>query len=151
MTHPIIPQIIELANPIAQDLNLEIVGIVFQTNRRIPTLRIDINNINEDTGLNDCERFSRSLEKILEEKDVILGAYVLEVSSPGIPKQISSEREFNSFKGFDVLITTSTPFENQQQWRGKLQGRDLEGIYLNQKGRTIMLPLHLVATVELDG
>ncbi|NES42317.1 MAG: ribosome maturation factor RimP, partial [Moorea sp. SIO2C4] len=34
MTHPLIPQLIDLATPLAQDLGLEIVEALFQTNRR---------------------------------------------------------------------------------------------------------------------
>ena len=151
MTHPIIPEIIELANPLASELNLEIVEVVFQTNKRPPVLRIDIRNSNHQTSLDDCEKLSRALEGILDEKEAIPGSYVLEVSSPGISRQLSSDREFMTFRGFDVLVTTTTPYENHQQWRGKLQGRDLIGVYLNQKGRIIVIPYQLVATVQLDG
>jgi len=151
MTHPIIPQIIELANPLARELNLEIVEVVFQTNNTPPVLCIKIRNSNEETGLDDCEQMSRALEEILDQKEVIPGSYVLEVSSPGISRQLSSDREFNSFRGFAVLVTTTTPYENHQQWRGRLQGRDQKGVYLNQKGRTIVIPRQIIATVQLDG
>ena len=33
MTHPVVPQIIELASPLAANLNLELVDVVFQTNK----------------------------------------------------------------------------------------------------------------------
>ena len=59
MTHPLVPQIIELASPLASGIGLEIVGAVFQTNQSPPVLRIDVRNPNqEDTGLDDCERLS---------------------------------------------------------------------------------------------
>ncbi len=151
MTHPIIPQIIELADPLAKELKLEIVEVVFQTNKQPPILRIDIRNSNQETGLDDCEQLSRALEEILDQKEVIPGSYVLEVSSPGISRQLLSDREFSSFKGFSVLVTTTTPYENHQQWRGRLQGRDTETVYLNQKGRTITIPRQIIATVQLDG
>ena len=59
MTHPVIPAILELAQPIARGLGLEVVDAVFQTNKRPPTLRIDIRNLQQDTGLKDCEALSR--------------------------------------------------------------------------------------------
>ncbi|HBY77659.1 MAG TPA: ribosome maturation factor RimP, partial [Cyanobacteria bacterium UBA11148] len=34
MTHPLIPQLIDLATPIAEKLGLEVVGAVFHTNKR---------------------------------------------------------------------------------------------------------------------
>ncbi len=106
MTHPLIPAILELATPIAGDLNLEIVEIVFQTNKRPPVLRVDIRALDGDTGLEDCEKMSRALETTLDSREMIPGAYVLEISSPGIARQLTTDREFNSFKGFAVIVTT---------------------------------------------
>ena len=104
MTHPLIPQIIDLATPIAQEMGLEIVDVVFQTNKRPPVLRVDIRNTIGDTSLNDCEKVSRALESILDERAIMPGAYVLEISSPGISRYLSSERDFIAFKGFEVKV-----------------------------------------------
>lgn len=150
MTHPIVPQIIEMATPIATKLGLEIVGAVFQTNRRPPVLRIDIRNVHQNTGLDDCEKMSRAVEEILDQKSVIEGSYVLEVSSPGISRILTTDREFIAFKGFDVVVKTFAPYQDQKEWRGKLQGRDTEKIYLNRKGKLIPIPRALVAKVQLD-
>ena len=105
MTHPLIPDLLHLATPIAENLGLEVVDIVFQTNKRPPVLRVDIRNLAGDTGLEDCEQMSRSLETALDSQEILPGAYVLEISSPGISRQLSSEREFQSFKGFPVIST----------------------------------------------
>jgi ribosome maturation factor RimP len=147
MTHPIIPQIIELAEPIAKRLNLEIVDVVFQSNKRPAVLRINIRNSAQETGLNDCEQMSRALEEILDQQVTIPEAYVLEISSPGVSKLLSSERDFISFRGFAVLVTTTD--ENHQQWRGTLQKRDSQKLYLNQKGRIVEIPVQIIESVEL--
>jgi ribosome maturation factor RimP len=150
MTHPLIPQIIDLATPLAEQFGLEIVTVVLQTNKQPPVLRVDIRNLTADTSLNDCEQMSRALETAIDATEIISGAYVLEVSSPGISRHLTSDREFISFKGFAVLVTTLTPYEEQKEWRGLLQGRDEEAVYLNQKGRPIAIPRPLVAKVQLD-
>ncbi|MFW6358339.1 MAG: ribosome maturation factor RimP [Chroococcales cyanobacterium] len=150
MTHPLIPQIIELATPIAEELGLEVVDAVFQTNKRPPVLRVDVRNRSGDTGLDDCERMSRALEEQLDATESIPDAYVLEISSPGISRQLTTDREFISFKGFSVIVKTYAPYQDQKEWRGRLQGRDDEALYLNQKGRTISIPRSLVAKVQLE-
>ena len=150
MTHSLVPQIIDLAKPIAQKLNLEVVDVVFQTNKNPPVLRIDIRNILQDTGLEDCEQMSKTLEAQLDATALITGAYVLEVSSPGITRNLTTDREFITFKGFSVLIKTFAPYKNQKLWKGKLQGRDEKNVYLNQKGKTITIPRDLVAKVQID-
>ncbi|MFE1747738.1 ribosome maturation factor RimP [Coleofasciculus sp. H7-2] len=150
MTHPLIPQIIDLAAPVAEALGLEVVGAVFHTNQRPPVLRVDIRNCNADTGLDECERMSRALEAALDAADFIPDAYVLEISSPGIARQLTTDREFISFKGFPVIVTTSEPYEGQQEWTGQLIRRDEDGVYLNQKGRAIAIPRQMVSRVQLD-
>lgn len=150
MAHPLIPQIVDLAVPVAENLGLELVGAVFHTNQSPPVLRVDIRNLQEDTSLDDCERMSRALEATLDAVDVIPDTYVLEVSSPGISRILSTDREFVSFKGFAVLITTSEPYEGQKEWIGQLIRRDETAVYLNQRGRAIAIPRDLVSRVQMN-
>lgn len=150
MTHPLVPQIVDLASPLAQKLNLELVDVVFQTNKTPPVLRVDVRNLTGDTGLEDCEQMSRILEAQLDADEIIPSAYVLEVSSPGIARTLTSDRDFVSFKGFSVIVNTSEPYKKRTQWQGTLQGRDEDAVYINQKGRKTAIPRDLVDTVEFD-
>lgn len=150
MTHPLIPQILDLATPVAEALGLEVVGAIFYTNQSPPVLRVDIRNCTTDTGLDDCERMSRAMEAALDEVDFIPDTYVLEISSPGISRQLTTDREFISFKGFPVIVSTAEPYEGQKTWTGQLIRRDETGVYLNQKGRVIVIPRLLVKRVQLD-
>ncbi|MDX2244892.1 MAG: ribosome maturation factor RimP [Leptolyngbyaceae cyanobacterium bins.302] len=148
MTHPLVPQIMDLATPVAESLGLELVGAVFHTNHRPPVLRVDIRNQELDTGLDDCERMSRALEAALDESGIIPDAYVLEVSSPGVSNLLTSDRDFVSFKGFSVVVAATQPFGGQQQWIGQLIRRDEAAVHLNLKGRAIAIPRELVSKVQ---
>lgn len=150
MVHPLIPQIIELASPVAAPLGLEVVGAMFHTHQSPPILRIDIRNLNQDTGLSDCERMSRALEAALDEANLIPDLYVLEVSSPGISRSLTTEREFISFKGFAVIVSTTEPYEGHKTWKGNLIRCDDDLVHLSQKGRAIAIPRLLVSQVQLD-
>jgi len=150
MAHPLIPQIIELATPVAEELQLELVGVVFHTNFNPPVLRIDIRNLQQDTGLNDCERMSRALEATLDQTNIIPDAYVLEISSPGISRELNSDREFISFKGFAIIVSASSPYKGQQEWTGLLIRRDDSALYLNIKGRLVAIPRSLITKVQLN-
>lgn len=149
MTHPLIPQIIELAAPVADALGLSVVGAVFHTNQHPPVLRVDIRNLGQDTGLDDCERMSRALEAALDAADIIPDAYILEVSSPGISRSLTTDREFISFKGFPVTVIATEPHDGQITWTGQLIRRDETTLYLSQKGRSIQIPRHLIQKVQL--
>ena len=150
MTHPVVPRIIELASPLAKNLNLELVDAVFQTNKTPPILRIDVRNLQTDTSLENCEQMSRILEEKLDLTEIISGAYVLEISSPGISRTLTTDRDFIAFKGFAVIVKTFAPYKNQKQWQGRLQQRDETTLHLNQKGKAIAIPRELIAKVQLD-
>ncbi|MCG9884821.1 MAG: ribosome maturation factor RimP [Cyanobacteria bacterium] len=152
MTHPLIPTILDLAAPVARDLALEVVAAAFHTNQSPPVLRVDVRNPQSDTGLDDCERMSRALETVLDEAQVLPDAYVLEVSSPGLSPILTSDREFISFKGFEVTITTREPHKGKSHWEGTLLGRDDSSVRLSQKGRPVTIPRDLIEQVRLaDG
>ena len=150
MAHPLIPKIIELATPIADSLGLELVQAVFHTNQNPPVLRVDIRNPEADTSLNDCERMSLSLEAVLDTSDVLPDAYVLEVSSPGVSRSLIADRDFISFKGFPVTVTTTTAYKGHTVWSGQLIRRDETAVHLSQKGRAIAIPRDLIQGVQLD-
>jgi ribosome maturation factor RimP len=150
MTHPLIPQITDIATPIADNLGLEVVEIEFLTNQNPPVLRVEVRNPEDDTSVNDCEQMSRTLEVELDLAEVIPNAYVLEVSSPGISEQLTRDREYISFKGFPVLVITDPPYKGKQKWQGTLNRRDETTVYINQKGRLIKIPRNLIQIVQLD-
>lgn len=149
MAHPLVPQILNLATPVAEELGLVVVGAVFHTNQSPPVLRVDIQNQTADTGLDDCEQMSRALEAALDQSGIIPDAYVLEVSSPGVSDILSSDRDFLSFKGFTVEVTASQPLDGQQSWIGQLIRRDETAVHLSLKGRAIAIPRNIIVKVQL--
>lgn len=150
MAHPLIPRVIELAQPIAATLNLEVVDAVYQTNQRPPVLRVDVRHPGKDTGLQDCEQMSRALESILDEQDIMPEAYVLEISSPGLSSTLTDDRAFIAFRGFPIVVQTDPPFKGTAQWVGTLISRDEAAIHLNLKGRTVAIPRTLVTQAQLQ-
>jgi ribosome maturation factor RimP len=151
MTHPLVPQVIDLAAPVAEGLGLEVVDAVFQTNQSPPVLRLDVRSLQqEDTSLDDCEKMSQALEAVLDTSDIIPDAYVLEISSPGISDQLTTDRDFAVFKGFMVEVHLLEPYKGKQTWVGQLVRRDEKSVVLTQKGKPTNLPREWVEWVQLS-
>ena len=150
MSHPLIPQILQIAEAIAPSVGLEVVDIMFYTHKNPAVLRIDIRNPEGSTSLADCERMSRALEPALDEADIIPHIYELEVSSPGTDRHLKSDREFTAFRGFTVTANTRVPYAGKQIWTGQLVGRDDNKLTLTQKGKLVEIPWELVIGVELS-
>jgi ribosome maturation factor RimP len=150
MTHPIIPQVLILARPLAQELGLEIIDAVFHTNQSPPVLQLKIRNLTEDTGLNDCENFSRALDERLEERNIFPDAYVMEISSPGLSDHLSTDRDYVTFRGFPVLVKARESFKGKTEWTGLLVEKKETVLTLNLKGRMVSIPLDVIEQVVLE-
>ena len=70
--------------------------------------------IDKDGGvdISDCEAVSRALDPMLDEADPISQAYFLEVSSPGIERELSRPEHFEAMKGRDVSVNLYRPTED---------------------------------------
>jgi ribosome maturation factor RimP len=150
MSHPLIPQILQIAEAIATSLGLEVVDTVMQTHKNPAVLRVDVRNLEQNTGLEDCTRMSLGLEAALDQADLIPFPYELEVSSPGTDRQLQSDREFIAFRGFTVTVTANGQFEGKESWSGQLVSRDLDHLTLSLKGKIVSIPRAIVHRVELS-
>ena len=74
--------------------------------------------------IDDCQRVSEELEKILDEKDLLNEAYILEVSSPGLDRTLKKARDFEREQGKMVEVTFYAPVDGEKIWVGTLTGYD---------------------------
>lgn len=73
-------------------------------------------------GIDECENFSRAISDKLDELDPIKEAYVLEVSSPGADRKLTTEREFNHYIGREVDVKLYAARNGQKEISGILSG-----------------------------
>ena len=114
----------ELARPIAEDLGLRIWDVRYLKEGSQWFLRIFID---KDGGvdINDCERMSRALDEPLDEADPISGEYILEVSSPGVERELIRSEHFEAFIGADVMVKMIRPLEGiGKEFKGVLSDYD---------------------------
>lgn len=55
--------------------------------------------------LKDCEFLSRTLSPFLDSEDLVKESYLLEVSSPGIRRPLTTEEDFRHYKGHMIECT----------------------------------------------
>ena len=70
----------------------------------------------------DCAEISRSVSALLDVADPIAGAYMLEVSSPGIDRPLVRPEDYDRFSGFEARIELARPLEGRKRFRGRLLG-----------------------------
>ena len=70
----------------------------------------------------DCEAFSRAIDPILDEADPIAQSYCLEVSSPGIERELTRPAHFEACMGETVYLRLIRPVEGRREFQGTLTG-----------------------------
>ena len=108
-----------LAEPVAEGLGCWLwdVEYVKEGARRI--LRITIDS-EEGVDINHCEQMHRAMDPILDEVDPIEEAYYLEVSSPGIERELKTEEHIMACEGWDVEVRLYAPLNGSKMFRGVL-------------------------------
>lgn len=74
--------------------------------------------------LDDCQAISEKLGAKLDEISIINGAYILEVSSPGIDRILKKDKDFVREAGKLVDVTLYAPLNGKKLFVGELEGRD---------------------------
>ena len=91
--------------------------------------------IDKPGGINveDCEVVSRELSDILDEKDYIDEAYILEVSSPGLGRPLKKEKDFARSIGKEVEIRTYRMVDKQKEFTGILVEYDKNSVTIEME------------------
>ena len=57
---------------------------------------------------------------VLDAEDFIPSAYLLEVSSPGLERELYSLKDFEKFAGKLAKVKTTNPVNGQKNFRGRI-------------------------------
>ena len=109
----------ELLLPIAEENHVEIYDVEYVKEY----LRCYIDK-EEGVSINDCEAVSRALSDRLDEADFVEEAYILEVSSPGLGRQLKKDKHLAKSLGEKVDIKTYNPVNGVKEFTGILKAFD---------------------------
>ena len=141
-----------LLEPEVESLGYRLVRIAFVGGRSDPTLQVMAERPDtRQLDLSDCERISRHLSGVLDEKDPVEGSYRLEVSSPGIDRPLTRLADYDDWKGHEARITLGEPMAGRKQFSGTLQGSGAgEVVHLTGKdGQEYAIPFASIHSAKL--
>ena len=112
-----------LIEPVVEDHECELVDVETVTgSSRRGLLRITIDRKEGDgrVAVERCAEISREIGTQLDVHDEIPGAYNLEVSSPGLDRMLSREKDFAAACGQEVKLKTRRPVGGRRKFKGRL-------------------------------
>jgi ribosome maturation factor RimP len=120
------------------------------TGGRRATLQVMIERADErPVTVEDCAEVSHSVSALLDVADPIAGAYLLEVSSPGIDRPLVRAEDYDRFSGFEARIELNRPVDGRKRFRGRLRGRAGDAVRIATETGEVALPLAAVARAKL--
>jgi ribosome maturation factor RimP len=141
--------IAQLIEPSLAAMGYRLVRVLMTGGRRatlqVMAERLDDLSITHD----DCAKISHSVSALLDIVDPIVGAYTLEISSPGIDRPLVCAEDYDRFSGFEAKIELTMPIDGRRRFRGRLIGTAEGAIRLLTAAGEAQLPLDTVVRAKL--
>jgi len=125
-----------LLEKVANEQDLEIYGLNIQSNQNPIVIEIIIKKTNgDDISLNDSALFNTPASDEIEKSNLLNCSYVLEISSQGVSDELTSERDFKTFKGFPVNVQLNQKNSKTKFLIGLLYEKSKDYLAINIKGK----------------
>ena len=113
-----VSRVTEIITPYAEELGLDIWDVRFAKEGTDWYLRIFIDK-EGGISIDDCVDLTHAVTKPLDEADPISQSYTLEVSSPGVERELTADKHFEKYIGADVMVRLIRPVNNVRDYAGK--------------------------------
>lgn len=132
----------EVIEPIINNLGFDLEYVEFAKEGSNNVLRVVIDKPNENMWVDDCENVSRAIEDIVDKN--INQEYVLEVSSPGLERQLKNMKLYEKYTGKEIHVKLFKKQDELKEFEAILKkvNREDESICVeleNEKEITILL------------
>ena len=139
-----------LLKKVADESDLEICGLNIKTSQNPIVIEITIQKTNgDDISLDDCALFNRPASDEIEKSNLLNCSYVLEISSQGVSDELTSERDFKTFKGFPVNVELNQKNSKMKFLNGLLYEKSKDYLAINIKGKIKKIPFDEVLKISL--
>ncbi len=137
-----------IIQPTADELGYYLWNVEYVKEGADHILRVTIDN-DEGITIEDCERMTRAIDPILDLHDPIEDSYLLEVSSPGIERELTRDDHFALCVGEKVEVRLFAPVDGSRVWVGILGELDADGqVPVETAGVTRAFPRSAISKIR---
>ena len=137
-----------LAEPVVKEHGCELWDVEYVREGSDYFLRIYLDKA-DGVDINDCEKISRAMDPILDEKDPIEGSYHFEVCSAGLERTLKRPSDFERFMGSAITVKLYRPRNGLKEIPCVLEGYDNGRVIVTAGKETITFEKSEVALVRL--
>lgn len=134
--------------PVIEELGYELVYVEYVKEGQDWFLRFFIDRP-EGIFIEDCEKVSRHVEVLLDEKEYVKAQYILEVSSLGLERPLRNEQDFLNNIGEIIEVSLFKPLDKKKKYRGVLSSYG-EQLVLLADGREVAIDLENISKANIS-
>ncbi len=138
----------EIIQPVIEGLGYELVRVRMQGGK---TKALQIMAERPDGGIevDDCAKISTAISAILDVEDPLEDPYALEVSSPGIDRPLTRQKDFDMWNGYEAKIETEELVDGRRRFKGVLAGTNDDEVLITIDEGTIGLKFDWLSDAKL--
>ena len=106
--------------------------------------------VGSNPAVHDCAAVSRQLSAVLDIEDPLNGAYLLEVSSPGLERPLVKPNHFKRFVGNKARIVMATHIFGRRRFTGQMVEAGDQAVVLEVDGESYDLPYSDMESAQLQ-
>jgi ribosome maturation factor RimP len=144
-------KIAALAESIAEQHGVRVYDVEIVGNARNPFVRVYLDK-EQGVSLDECAKFSRSLAALIDVEDPIPTAFVLEVSSPGLDRQLKKLKHYEQSRGMLVkVVMKKKSVDGQNVVIGRIM--DVQGdliTLITGDEQNLLIPFDTISRARLE-
>ncbi|MDP2939283.1 MAG: ribosome maturation factor RimP [Candidatus Omnitrophota bacterium] len=137
----LLDRIKELIDPILQSKQVDLVELKLGRQKGRLHLRFFVDKPEGGIMLSECADLNVELGKILDEAGLIQEGLVLDVSSPGLDRPLTTVKDFKRVINRDIKVFLSEAIEERKEFQGKLVSVEEDRIIISFENRFVTIPL----------
>lgn len=139
--HEIINELKSAIKSYIEGHGLELVDIIYRYEGRDLFLRALIDKPEGGITLDECAYINSHIGQILDNKGILNMRYILEVSSPGLDRELLNKKDFLRCINKNVKIFLNAPVNERIEWDGIIVKVEGDSVFIDREGVNIEIPL----------
>ncbi|MFZ2937908.1 MAG: ribosome maturation factor RimP [Candidatus Omnitrophota bacterium] len=146
--HEEINKLKKLIQDYLESRRLEFVDLIYHYEGRDLFLRILVDTPGDNICLDECARLNREISAILDGQEMLNQRYILEVSSPGIDRPITTKKDFLRCRNRKVKFFLKEMVNGKLEWDGIISKVEGDSVFADIKGEILEIPINKVNKVK---
>lgn len=132
--------------PLVEKEGFKVFGLKASYIKQGISLKIEADYDSGGISLEECAQLNRGISEYLERENILGKEFIIEVSSPGIDRDLVSLKDFKRSRGRDISLWLNTEVRGKKYHEGVLEriDEDKEAVFLSVKGESVKIPLKAV-------